>query len=124
MNQIFILLSKIINCLNLDLDLPSIIQRQHLDDVPLSSLTLKRKIEARLFEKKVSSGRPVEKLIAELDVLLQKLYNVLESNQYWSNHSQSNGTFIIKRMTHYSRLVKRLKHKTRLANTILRKSAK
>ncbi|CAF3917600.1 unnamed protein product [Rotaria sordida] len=37
--------------------------------------TLKRKIEARFFEKKVSPGRPVEQFIAELDVLLQKLHN-------------------------------------------------
>ncbi|CAF3924438.1 unnamed protein product, partial [Rotaria sordida] len=37
--------------------------------------TLKRKIEARFFEKKVSPGRPVEQFIAELDLVLQKLHN-------------------------------------------------
>ena len=44
--------------------------------------TLKRKIEARFFEKKVSPGRPVEEFIAELDVLLQKLHNTPDSNHY------------------------------------------
>ncbi|CAF2092269.1 unnamed protein product [Rotaria magnacalcarata] len=37
--------------------------------------TLKRKIEARFFEKKVSPGRPVENFIAELDIILCNLHN-------------------------------------------------
>ena len=57
--------------------------------------TLKRKIEACFFEKKVSPGRPVEEFIAELDVLLQKLHNSPDSNHYRLSQSQSNGSFII-----------------------------
>ncbi|CAF5006298.1 unnamed protein product, partial [Rotaria socialis] len=36
---------------------------------------LKRKIELRFFEKKVSPGRSVELFIAELNVILQKLHD-------------------------------------------------
>ena len=88
--------------------------------------TLKRKIEARFFEKKVSPGRPVEKFIAELDILLQKLHNSPDSIQHRSSQSQSNGTFIInnKRTKNLKHVVKRLRYKTRLASTIVRKSDK
>ena len=44
--------------------------------------TLKRKIENRFFEKKVSPGRPVEQFINELDVLLQTLHNVPIKNKH------------------------------------------
>ena len=80
--------------------------------------TLKRKIEARFFEKKVSPGRPVEQFISELDVLLQKLH------QGQSNQSQSIEILINKKKKNYNRMIKRLRHKTRLACTILRKSDK
>ena len=87
--------------------------------------TLKRKIEARFFEKKVSPGRPVEEFIAELDVLLQKLHNSPDSNQHRSSQSESNGSFIInKRTKNFKRAVKRLRYKIRLASTIVRKSDK
>ncbi|CAF4392178.1 unnamed protein product [Rotaria sp. Silwood2] len=43
--------------------------------------TIKRKIEARFFEKKVSPGRPVEQFIAELDVLLQNLHDTPITNK-------------------------------------------
>ena len=76
--------------------------------------TLKRKIEARFFDKKVSPGHLVKKFIAELDVLLQKLHNRSGSNQSLTN----------KRTKNFKRLVKRLRHKTRLESTILRKSDK
>ena len=89
--------------------------------------TLKRKIEARFFEKKVSPSRPIEEFIAELDVLLQKLHNSSDSIQHRSSQSQSNGTFFIinnKRAKNLKRVVKRLRYKTRLASTIVRKSDK
>jgi hypothetical protein len=38
--------------------------------------TLKRKIQRKFFEKKVSPGRPVDQFIAELDLLLQRLHSV------------------------------------------------
>ena len=76
--------------------------------------TLKRKIETRFFEKKVSPGRPVNEFISELDVLLQKLHNQSGSNQ----------SFTIKSTKNFKRLVKRLKYKIRSASTILRKSDK
>lgn len=38
--------------------------------------TLKRKIERKFFEKKVSPGRPVDQFIAEVDLLLQRLHDV------------------------------------------------
>ena len=52
--------------------------------------TLKRKIEARFFEKKVSPGRPVNEFISELDVLLQKLHNQSGSNQSFTTKSTKN----------------------------------
>ena len=81
--------------------------------------TLKRKIEARFFQKKVSPGRPVEEFIAELDVLLQKLHNSPDSIQHRSSQFQSN-----KSTKNFKRIVKRLRYKTRLASTIVRKSDK
>ena len=91
--------------------------------------TLKRKIEARFFEKKVSPDRPVEEFVAELDVLLQRLHNTPDSNYYRLSQSQSqsqcNGSFIInKRTKNFKRIVKRLRYKTGLTSTILRKSDK
>ncbi|CAF5004674.1 unnamed protein product [Rotaria sp. Silwood1] len=103
---------------------------------------LKRKIEARFFDKKLSPGRPVEQFIAELDLLLQKLHNVSINNQYQKhkelNHisfenllstiqlSQSQSIYInsTKKKKNYNRLVKRLRYKLKLTNTILRKSDK
>ncbi|CAF4203904.1 unnamed protein product, partial [Rotaria sordida] len=105
--------------------------------------TLKRKIEARFFEKKVSPGRPVEQFIAELDVLLQKLHNtpgnprklrnILNQNNIYDNlastieSSQSqdiNSKIIIKKKKNYGRLIKRLKYKLHLKNIVLQKSDK
>jgi hypothetical protein len=42
--------------------------------------TLKRKIERRFFEKKVSPGRSVEQFIAELDIMLQNLHDSSNNN--------------------------------------------
>ncbi|CAF1260607.1 unnamed protein product [Rotaria sordida] len=105
--------------------------------------TLKRKIEARFFEKKVSPGRPVEQFISELNVLLQKLHNsstnyqkqkdiVNQNNTYNSlisaieaSQSQNiNSRIIIKKKKNYGRLIKRLKYKLYLKNIILQKSDK
>ncbi|CAF2096381.1 unnamed protein product [Rotaria magnacalcarata] len=106
--------------------------------------TLKRKIEARFFEKKVSPGRPVEQFIAELDVLLQNLHNVpTTKKRIQSYRTQTNKPFDIlssiiqssrssqsqtinrpRKKKNYGRIVKRLKYKIHLANTILRKTDK
>ncbi|CAF3917583.1 unnamed protein product [Rotaria sordida] len=106
--------------------------------------TLKRKIEARFFEKKVSPGRPVEQFIAELDLVLQKLHNESITNQQHirkdlintsiqnlsntiqlsQRQSGSFGFDIIKKKKNCGRLVKRLRHKLKLTNIIIRKSDK
>ncbi|CAM4978708.1 unnamed protein product [Rotaria socialis] len=104
--------------------------------------TLKRKIETRFFEKKVSPGRPVEQFIAELDVLLQNLHNIpttkkrIQFNKIQTNKSFDTLSSIIqssqsqtiirpkRKKKNYGRIVKRLKHKIHLANTILRKTDK
>ncbi|CAF2028125.1 unnamed protein product [Rotaria magnacalcarata] len=106
--------------------------------------TLKRKIETRFFEKKVSPGRPVEQFIAELDVLLQNLHNLpttkkrIQFNRIQTNKSFDNLSSIIqssqssqsqtiirpRKKNNYGRIVKRLKYKIHLANTILRKTDK
>ncbi|CAF4151643.1 unnamed protein product, partial [Rotaria magnacalcarata] len=106
--------------------------------------TLKRKIEARFFEKKVSPGRPVEQFIAELDVLLQNLHNIpttkkqiqfntIQTNKSFDNlssiiqSSQSSQSQVIirpRKKKNYGRIVKRLKYKIHLANTVLRKTDK
>ncbi|CAF4560692.1 unnamed protein product, partial [Rotaria magnacalcarata] len=106
--------------------------------------TLKRKLEARFFEKKVSPGRPVEQFIAELDVLLQNLHNIpttkkqIQFNRIQTNKSfdtlssiiqssQSSQSQVIirpKKKKNYGRIVKRLKYKIHLANTVLRKTDK
>ncbi|CAF4408824.1 unnamed protein product [Rotaria socialis] len=106
--------------------------------------TLKRKLEARFFEKKVSPGRPVEQFIAELDVLLQNLHNIpttkkqIQFNRIQTNKSFDNLSSIIqssqssqsqtiirpRKKKNYGRIVKRLKYKIHLANTILRKTDK
>ncbi|CAF3183115.1 unnamed protein product, partial [Rotaria sp. Silwood2] len=90
--------------------------------------TLQRKIETRFFEKKVSSGRPVEEFIAELDTLLQNLHDTPAISQHRNTSIIQNQSIvnhpIIKKKKNYGRLVKRLKHKFRLANAILRKSDK
>ncbi|CAF4207037.1 unnamed protein product, partial [Rotaria magnacalcarata] len=105
---------------------------------------LKRKIEARFFEKKVSPGRSVEKFIAELNIILQNLHNtpigsiyrkqkqqhkiisynnVLKTIQSSQSH-MTNPTVIHKKKKNYVRLVKRLKHKIRSANIVLQKTDK
>ncbi|CAF1292873.1 unnamed protein product, partial [Rotaria sordida] len=105
--------------------------------------TLKRKIEALFFEKKVSPGRPVEQFIAELDILLQKLHdtpgnprklrNISNQNNTYDNlvstieSSQSqdiNSRMTIKKKKNYGRLIKRLKYKLHLKNIVLQKSDK
>ncbi|CAF2216530.1 unnamed protein product, partial [Rotaria magnacalcarata] len=106
--------------------------------------TLKRKLEARFFEKKVSPGRPVEQFIAELDVLLQNLHNIpttkkqIQFNRIQTNKSfdtlssiiqssQSSQSQVIirpKKKKNHGRIVKRLKYKIHLANTVLRKTDK
>ncbi|CAF3387438.1 unnamed protein product [Rotaria socialis] len=106
--------------------------------------TLKRKIEARFFEKKVSPGSPVEQFIAKLDVLLQNLHNIpttkkqLQFNRIQTNKSfetlssiiqssqlsQSQAIIRPRKKKNYGRIVKRLKYKIHLANTILRKTDK
>ncbi|CAM4833789.1 unnamed protein product [Rotaria magnacalcarata] len=106
--------------------------------------TLKRKIEARFFEKKIRPGRPVEQFIAELDVLLQNLHNIpstkkqIQFNRTRTNKSFDNLSSIIqssqssqsqviirpRKKKNYGRIVKRLKYKIHLANTILRKTDK
>ena len=112
--------------------------------------TLKRKIEARFHDKKVSPGRPVDQFIAELDIILQNLHDVpnyltrsrlnithhqtqsqIQSQQQFVLtfpdeiiiSSQSKTTRPIKKKN-YGRLVKRLTHKFRLSNIILRKTDK
>lgn len=72
--------------------------------------TLRRKIEYRFFQMKVSPGRPVQLFINELDLLLQKLHNT-------SSHSKTE-------KKNYHRLVKRLKFKFKFTNTVLRKTDK
>jgi len=105
--------------------------------------TLKRKIESRFFDKKVSPGRSVEQFIAELDIILQNLHNIsihdhnqqkqkqyqnmtyehlLSTNE--SNQFQIMNLPIIQKKKNYSRLVKRLKHKFRTTNIVLQKTDK
>ena len=104
--------------------------------------TLKRKIETRFHENKVSPGRPVEQFITELDVLLQNLHNIPPNNQHHKRPQQNNTSYdnlanaielsqsqnirptIITKKKNYGRLVKRLKYKIHVANTILRKTDK
>ena len=112
--------------------------------------TLKRKIEVRFFEKKVSPGRPVSQFITELDMLLQELHDIpitsrhrqlnrlnqsrhYQQQQQHSSLTDINNELIISsqsKSTHrsirknYGRLVKRLKHKFRLNNVILQKTDK
>ena len=101
--------------------------------------TLKRKIETRFFEKKVSPGRPVQQFIAELDIMLQNLRDASINIRPQLNQSKTQDILIIPntslitsqpklilppRKKNYGRLVKRLIHKFRLSNTILRKTDK
>ncbi|CAF1372469.1 unnamed protein product [Rotaria sordida] len=106
--------------------------------------SLKRKIEARFFEKKVSPGRSVEQFIAELDLVLQKLHNASITNQQHirkdlintsiqnlsntiqlSQRQSGSSRFNIKKKEkNCGRLVKRLKYKLKLTNIIIRKSDK
>ncbi|CAF1273319.1 unnamed protein product [Rotaria sordida] len=106
---------------------------------------LRRKIETRFFEKKVSPGRPVQQFITELDILLQNLHTIPSSittncrqiNQITSQNASITipddliisrqpqmNTRSIKKKKNYHRLIKRLKHKFRLTNTIIRKTDK
>ncbi|CAF5120992.1 unnamed protein product, partial [Rotaria sp. Silwood1] len=81
--------------------------------------TLKRKIEARFFDKKVSPGRPVEQFITELDVLLQKLHNIPIANQHRiiPNQSQIETIPVMRRKKkNYGRLIKRLRFKFKLTD--------
>ena len=104
--------------------------------------TLKRKIERKFFEKKVSPGRPVDQFIAEVDLLLQRLHNVpspLRTHQSLNNSKEQRFTLEfpsdivmssrpptgqVKKKKNYQRLVKRLKHKLRSHNVILQKTDK
>ncbi|CAF1461108.1 unnamed protein product [Rotaria sordida] len=104
--------------------------------------TLRRKIETRFFEKKVSPGRPVQQFIAELYTLLQNLHNSSSSITTNCRQITSQNTSItipndliissqpqmnirlIKKKKNYHRLIKRLKYKFRLTNTIIRKTDK
>ena len=108
--------------------------------------TLKRKIQARFYEKKVSPGRPVDQFIAELDILLQNLHNTSQHPRLNQSNiqnrssqpqyvldipdeviisSQSQGNqHLKKKKKNYSRSVKRLTHKFRLSNIIIRKTDK
>jgi len=106
--------------------------------------TLRRKIEARFYEKKVSPGRPVYQFIAELDKTLQNLHDIpIKSNprarfNQTKSQSQSYALDTSEDMIilsqpqlvrssskkNYGRLVKRLTHKFRLSNVILRKTDK
>ena len=105
--------------------------------------TLKRKIQKRFFDRKVSPGRPVDQFIAELDLLLQRLHNIpipLRRQQKSNNSkelqfsleylndlvipSQSSNLIVKKKEKNYSRLVKRLKHKLRTNKVIIQKTDK
>ncbi|CAF4404780.1 unnamed protein product, partial [Rotaria magnacalcarata] len=108
---------------------------------------LKRKIELRSFEKKVSPGRSVELFIAELNVILQKLHdtsitsthrqkkqqhklflsdNPLAATQssQSQNINSSSSSFRNGKKKNYRRLVKRLKHKIRSASVVLQRTDK
>ncbi|CAF4323888.1 unnamed protein product, partial [Rotaria magnacalcarata] len=88
---------------------------------------LKRKIELRFFEKKVSPGRLVELFIAELNVILQKLHDTSITTTTQSSQSQninSSSLFRNGKKKNYRRLVKRLKHKIRSASVALQKTDK
>ena len=106
--------------------------------------TLRRKIEARFYDKRVSPGRPVQQFITELDILLQNLHDVPINLPRQSNQTtrllrlpSTNipDEFIIpsqpqvnrlpsRKKKNYGRLIKRLKHKFRLTNTVIRKTDK
>ena len=105
--------------------------------------TLKRKIERRFFEKRVCAGRPVEKFIAELDLLLRKFHDVpvpLRQPQQNLNNSKEIQSIVefpsdlvmsgqslqinAKKKKNYRRIVKRLKNKLRSHNVILQKTDK
>ncbi|CAF4751808.1 unnamed protein product, partial [Rotaria sp. Silwood1] len=87
---------------------------------------LKRKIEARFFDKKLSPGRPVEQFIAELDLLLQKLHNVSINNQYQKHKELNHISFenLLSTIQLSQSQIKRLRYKLKLTNPILRKSDK
>ena len=101
---------------------------------------LKRKIEARFFDKKVSPGRPVDEFISELDKVLQNLHNTpfnKQQKQHQNNIpydnlittvqlSQSQIIYrpITTKKKNYHRIVKRLKHKFRSTKTVTRKTDK
>lgn len=87
--------------------------------------TLRRKIEARFYEKKGSPGRPVHPFIAELDILLQYLHQDKSSSIVSDSMMQSCQTSRLpKQKKNHGRLLKRLKCKIRSTNTILRKTDK
>ncbi|CAF1044442.1 unnamed protein product [Rotaria sp. Silwood1] len=102
---------------------------------------LKRKIEGRFCEKKVSAGRSVEQFIAELDIILENLDdtsisktngkhkqlreiiscdNLLETIQL-NQYQITKCPVITEKKKNYDRLVKRLKHKLRSTCIVLKK---
>jgi hypothetical protein len=103
--------------------------------------TLKRKIQLRFHQKKVSPGRPVDQFITELDILLQKLHDIpamTRRQRPFNTLTEQLSIDIPKDLTipsqsnvqvrpikkNYSRLVKRLKHKFRLNKVIVQKTDK
>ncbi|CAF4978325.1 unnamed protein product [Rotaria sp. Silwood1] len=109
--------------------------------------TLKRKIEARFFEQKVSPGKIVEKFIAELNIILKNLHatstnklnhktkqqnnqtmtydNLLESIQLNQNKIEKCANTVGKKnKKNYNRIIKRLKYKLRSTSTVIQKTDK
>ncbi|CAM4824256.1 unnamed protein product [Rotaria magnacalcarata] len=90
---------------------------------------LKRKIEIRFFEKKVSPGKSVAHFIAELDIIIKNLHDTaigktetIDCNQYQLNKCPI--TTKKEKQKNYGRLVKRLKHKLRSTNIVIQKTDK
>ena len=106
--------------------------------------TLKRKIQKRFYDRKVSPGRPVDQFIAELDILLQKLHSQPAPLRQQQRQNKTNVSSTVlsfpselfissqmnrcrtekKQKTNYSRAVKRLKHKLTVKKVILQKTDK
>jgi len=87
--------------------------------------TLRRKIEARFHEKKVSPGRPVHQFIAELDIVLQSLHQDKSSPVIIPESIiQSQGHRLSRNKKNYGRTLKRLRYKIRSTSTIIQKTDK
>ncbi|CAF4520549.1 unnamed protein product, partial [Rotaria magnacalcarata] len=121
---------------------PKTASRRHATELTI----LKRKIELRFFEKKVSPGQSVEFFIAELNIILQKLHDASITSKHrqkkqqhklflsdnplattQSSQSQninSSSSFRNEKKKNYGRLVKRLKHKIRSVSLVLQKTDK